>query len=123
MEKNVRSEIRIVQENPIFIATKVAAPGSGALDQIVICNSVDFSTNGICVLMDEQVPIGAIYQVFIETDPSIDALHVSAQVKWVMPHETGVGYKIGLSLFESDGTDICLWKEQMAESLLKPAIE
>jgi len=120
---NARAEIRIVKKSPIFIATKSAVPGSVAPHQVELCQSLDLSTNGLCVIMDKEVPLGAVYQIFVDLGAISDIFHLSAQVKWIRPSQEGVGFKVGLALFESDDTDILQWKQQMAETMLEADID
>lgn len=112
-----RQEMRLNRNETIFIEVHSSYPSTAENTRLVICNSVDFSANGIKAQIDEKLPMNAIYQLLVEIHATGEKLHLAAQVKWVRPSDEGEGYHIGLSIFESDETDIEAWKRHVANEL------
>jgi hypothetical protein len=110
-----RSETRLDIEATIFI--EIIASDSGSAGNVIMCNSLDLSANGLQVMVDEEISVGSIFRLCIDLKDA-DPIFLVAEVKrQEADAETG-GFKIGLLLFESEDTDIQRWKELVA-SLLK----
>jgi Tfp pilus assembly protein PilZ len=112
-----RTEVRIVANETVFIVPYSSAPGSDMPTQVVICDTVDFSANGLCTHIDEPLPIGGIFPLFVELHATGETLQLTAEVKWTLPMLTGHGFKVGLALLDSDETDIVKWKTHIADTL------
>lgn len=114
MDTNNRQELRLHKDETIFIEVHSAYPGDISNCKLVICNSVDVSANGLKAQVDEKLPINAIYQLCVELRDSEEKMFLAGQIKWVVDAEDGEGYAIGVSIFESDDTDIEKWKRYIA---------
>jgi hypothetical protein len=110
-----REEARLNLGAEIFIETVSQEPGEGKPSVVLKCESIDLSANGLQVLVDEALVIGAIHTLLIEFDAHDKPFKLIAEVRWVKPHAQG--YLIGLSLYDSEGTEIIDWKFMMAKSL------
>jgi hypothetical protein len=101
-----RGDTRIELEETVFI--EVIASTSNEPGNVVICNSLDFSTNGLQVVVDDDMPTGSIFRLCIDLQNQ-DPIFLVAEVKWKRPDIATEGYRLGFLLFESDGTDIHRW--------------
>jgi hypothetical protein len=110
-----REEARLNLDAEIFIETVSQEPGEGKPSVVLKCESIDLSANGLQVLVDESLVVGAIHTLLIEFDTHDKPFKLIAEVRWVKPHAQG--YLIGLSLYDSEGTEIIDWKFMMAKSL------
>ncbi len=110
-----REEARLNLGAEIYIETVAQEPGENKPPVVLKCESVDLSANGLQVFVDEALVEGAIHSLFIEFDTQQKPFKLTAEVRWVKPHPKG--YLIGLSLYDSDGTEIIDWKFMMAKSL------
>lgn len=115
-----RQELRLSSNETIFIEVHSASPDSLENSRLLICNSIDLSANGIRALIDEKLPLHAIYPLCVEIHATGERLVLAVQVKWLTDAEDGNGYYIGLAIFESDDTDIERWKTHIANELLAP---
>lgn len=110
-----REEARLNLGAEIYIETVSQEPGEKNPSVVLKCECVDLSANGLQVLVDEALVVGAIHTLLIEFDSKEKPFKLIAEVRWVKPHAQG--YLIGLSLYDSEGTEIIDWKFMMAKSL------
>jgi len=110
-----REEARLNLGAEIYIETVSQEPGEDKPPVVLKCESVDLSANGLQVLVYEALVVGAIHTLLIEFDTHEKPFKLIAEVCWVKPHAQG--YLTGLSLYDSEGTEIIDWKFMMAKSL------
>lgn len=110
-----RSETRIDEQTTVFIEVCSADFDNSSPANVIICNSLDISANGIQVQMDEKVEIGTILRICAEFANSDRALYLVGETKWVRPEEDH--FNIGFELYEAEDTDIAGWKEVIAAML------
>ena len=110
-----RSETRIDEKTTVFIEVCSASFDNSAPANVIICNSLDISANGIQVQMDEEVPIGTILRICAEFGSSDHALYLVGETKWVKPEDDH--FNIGFELYEAENTDIAGWKAVIARML------
>ena len=110
-----REEARLNLGAEIYIEVVAQEPGENKPPVVLKCESIDLSANGLQVLVDEALIVGAIHTLIIEFGVQGKPFKLTAEVRWVKPHKNG--YLIGLSLYDSDGTEIIDWKFMVAKSL------
>lgn len=110
-----RQEYRLDSQETVFIELTSAEPGSDSPAVIVISNSIDISANGLRIITDRDLAIGSILRTCVQFKNSEHRLLLVTEVKWSRPHDKAGEFIAGLSLFESEGTDIQKWKEVIAE--------
>jgi hypothetical protein len=117
---NRRSEFRLSEQATIFIELQSADYDNGTAANILICNSLDLSANGMQIQLDCEVPVGSIFRLCVdfannpnETKP--EAIYLVGEVRWLKPF--GDEFTIGFALFDSEQTDIEAWKRAMAQRL------
>ena len=110
-----RAESRLDLEATIFI--EVLASDSHQSGNVIMCNSLDLSSNGLQVVVDDDaIDAGSILRLCIDLKDA-EPIYLVAEVKWQRPDPDSEAYRIGFLLFESDGTDIERWKSLMEEML------
>lgn len=108
-----RQEYRLDNQLTVVIELGSSATGEPLL---VVSKSLDISANGLRVIANEAIATDIILRCCIR-DAQLDRQFlVVTEVKWCTPHDSEGDYLIGLSLFDSDGTDIVGWKEYIAET-------
>lgn len=118
MDRDQRQEPRLEQKETIFIEVKNSySESTGSQSRFIICRSADISANGIRAIIDEKLPVGAIYQLAVELNSQKQRLCLAAQVKWIRESKEHNGYELGLMIFDSDDTDVELWKLHIADQL------
>lgn len=110
-----RSEQRLDEGATIFVERYAADFDNSQPANIVLCQSVDISANGLQVRMDQPIPIGTILRLCAQFRSGRQSLYVVAEVKW--QRREGDVYCIGFALFDSEQTDIIAWKELIAGRL------
>ena len=86
--------------------TVVGAHAEGEVGRVI--------TSG--VIAPHAVPTDNILRCCIRDAESDRQFLVVTEVKWCRPYNAGGDYLIGLSLFDSEGTDIVEWKEFIAQA-------
>ena len=114
-QQDKRQESRLNTEETVFIELTSAEPGVEIPPDIVISNSVDLSANGLRVSVDRDLVIGSILRACVQFRDSPQRFLLVTEVKWCRAHERAGEFIAGLALFESEGTDIQVWKEMIAE--------
>lgn len=112
---NKRVETRLELEETIFI--EIIASDSRSAGQVIMCNSLDLSANGLQVILDEEISMGTILRICIDLR-NAEPIFLVGEVKWIRPDEAAGAYRIGFLLFESEDTDIQRWKVLVADLLL-----
>lgn len=115
MSDNKRSETRLDEKVTIFVEVCSASIDNALPADVIICNSLDISANGIQVEMDETVPIGSILRLFAELPSSEKPLHLIGEVKWIVEEKNQ--FNIGFELYDAENTDIAGWKSVIAAML------
>ncbi len=107
-----RQEYRLDNQLTIIIELGSSANGEPIL---VVSKSLDISANGVRAIAHEAVATDIILRCCIRDEANDRQFLLVTEVKWCRPHTDG-DYLIGLSLFDSDGTDIVEWKEYIAQT-------
>lgn len=107
-----RQEFRLNNQLTVIIELNSSANGEPTL---VITKSLDISANGLRVISSEPVATDIILRCCIRPADESRQFLLVTEVKWCKPHDTEGDYLIGLSLFDSEGTDIVEWKEHIAQ--------
>lgn len=113
---NRRTEMRLTSPLAIFVEIRAADPAELTGAEIVACQVVDISANGIQVEMDQPPAIGSILRLGADPGQGGQVMYVVGEVRWVRPAPVG-GYGVGFAFFDSDGTDIIEWKHFIAARL------
>lgn len=108
-----RQEYRLNTELTVFIELKAATTQQPAI--IVICNSLDISANGLRVIADQHIESGSILRCCVKNHDHTQQFILITEIKWSQPWENPNEFLLGLSLFESEDTDIQAWKEFIAQ--------
>ncbi len=111
-----RIETRLQAAETIFIEVVSTSAGGHDPSNIIICNSMDLSANGLQVVVDDEIPINSILRLCIDIHDR-DPIYLIGEVMWTKCDTESDGFRVGFSLIPSDGTDIQSWKEVIAELL------
>ncbi len=109
-----RAEKRLEIKATIFI--EIISGRTSAEGNVIMCNSLDVSANGLQVVIDDDIDPGSIFRLCVDL-PRVDPIFLDGEVKWRRPDPDSDSFRIGFLLFESDDSDIVVWKEKVAELL------
>lgn len=115
--EELRQEDRL--DTPMTVFIELIAADNHVPATIVISHSLDISANGLRVITDRELPVGSIFHNCIQCNDSMQRFVLSSEVKWCRSYLHLGEYLIGLSLFESEDTDIQAWKEFISAQYLK----
>jgi Tfp pilus assembly protein PilZ len=110
-----RTETRIDEAATVFIEVCSASFDNATPANVILCNSIDLSANGIQVQMDQEVAVGSILRICAELHDTKEALYLVGETKWVKPE--GDAFNIGFELYDAENTDIIGWKKIIAGML------
>lgn len=108
-----RQEFRLDNQLTVIIELDSSANGEPTL---VITRSLDISANGLRVIANQAVATDIILRCCIRDTGQNRQFLLVTEVKWCRPQAATGDYLLGLSLFDSDGTDIVAWKEYIAQA-------
>jgi hypothetical protein len=106
-----RQEFRLDNQLTVIIELDSSAQGDPTL---VITKSLDISANGLRVIATQAVATDIILRCCIRDTETNRQFLLVTEVKWCQPQAATGDYLLGLSLFDSEGTDIVAWKEYIA---------
>lgn len=112
MNNDQRQELRL--NNQLTVIVELDSSDSGE-PTLVVTKTLDISANGMRVIAHEPIASDIILRCCIRDTETDQQFLVVTEVKWCKPHDTEGDYLIGLSLFDSEGTDIVEWKEFIAQ--------
>ena len=115
MTDDRRSEMRLPVARRVFIEVAAGSADGREPPRILVCQSVDFSANGLQVQVDDPLPVGAILRLCAEPGAGRAPHYLVGEVRWVRPATQG--HCVGFGLFASEQTDIEAWKETIAGKL------
>ena len=107
-----RQEFRLDNQLIVIIELDSSANGDPTL---VITQSLDISANGLRVIATQAVATDIILRCCIRDADGNRQFLLVTEVKWCRPQAATGDYLLGLSLFDSEGTDIVAWKEYIAQ--------
>lgn len=111
-----RQEYRLTTVFTIFIELPSAEADGEA--PMIISRSLDVSANGMRVIADRELPVGSILRTCVQENlQHADSHHfiLISETKWARPYGEQGEFLMGLSLFESEDSDIVRWKEFVAQ--------
>jgi len=109
-----RIETRIESNFTIFIEVVSSSVDHSSPGNVILCNSLDVSTSGLQVVVDEPIPVNSILRLCLDMKDR-EPIFVIGEVKWQRPDNESEGTRIGFLLFESEDTDIKAWKDSIED--------
>lgn len=107
-----RQEFRLDNQLTVILELNSSTNGEPTL---VITKSLDISANGLRVISSEAVETDIILRCCIRPADESRQFLLVTEVKWCSSQTDSGDYLLGLSLFDSEGTDIVAWKEYIGE--------
>lgn len=111
-DNDKRQEFRLENELTVFIELMSGDENNNST--IVVSKSLDISANGLRVIADRKLASGSILRTCVQLHDFASKFMLISEVKWAKPYGNSGEFLLGLSLFESEGTDIQQWKEFIA---------
>lgn len=107
-----RVETRLVALIRLFVEVESADPESGEPPEIIQCETLDLSANGIQANTPVALPVGAILPIIVQYEDK--RFRLMTEIKWSnRPEEqdSNTVWSTGFLLMETDDSDLVAWKE------------
>lgn len=109
-----RKHLRLPVASTTFIELESPALKENSRGTVVKCKTLNVSRGGLLVILDREVPIGAILQIGVDlADDNEPTLYLSAEVRWcTRAEESGMrrdGWYAGFQVLNSEGSDVERW--------------
>ena len=83
--------------------------------KLVTCKSLNISRDGLQVVLEEEITVGAFLQIGVDLPGAEDALYLVGEVRWCLPREEEQDtWKVGFQLLNADKSDFVHWVELIA---------
>ncbi len=105
---------RFEKDVTIFIEVQSASTEDQSKEDIIICKSLDLSSNGLQVAIDRAIPEGRILRLCLDIKNK-DPIFVVAMVIWQRQDKDTKNYHVGFKLLDSQGTDLSDWQQAISE--------
>lgn len=111
-----RQEARLSGNLRVYV--EFSLDGSDFESELIEAKVVDFSANGVQLLLSSVLPETALLNLYCVIPEQNDPLHLIAEVRWCRPSRIRDDlYLVGFIFFESDGSEIGKWKLLVADWL------
>jgi PilZ domain-containing protein len=105
---------RLPVESRVFIEMEAAAAGSSEGAAIVVCKTLDVSSEGLRVAVPQALTVGAFLQIGVDHpgEPEIDTFYLAGEVRWCTPGDCeDYPWIAGFFLLPAEHSDINRWEE------------
>jgi hypothetical protein len=110
----LRQEYRLNAQETVYLELNQSSADTST--SIVVSTSLDMSANGLRVIADQPLETGTILRSCVRLRATGAQFVLVCEVKWARPYGDAGEFLLGLSLYESEGSDILPWKEFIAQS-------
>ncbi len=113
--QDARQELRLDCAETVYLELNSPLEGDDSENSFMIGRCVDISANGLQVIANVALPIGSIHQTCVQLQHPPCRLQLVTEVRWCQEHGDNGDLLLGLSIFESQDTDVQRWKELVAQ--------
>ena len=106
-----RVEVRLNTICKVYIPIVEVTNGDDDQPEMICCDAIDFSTNGVQVKSEKAVPESAILPVVIDVNDQ--SFSLVCEVMWCRQKGPESPFLIGLHMLDSDDSSAVEWKEAM----------
>lgn len=102
----------------LHVYVEVCAEGPDDLPELIEGKVIDFSANGVQLLLSSPLPETALITLYFLTPDMADPYRLIAEVRWCRPAKAlEQHFQIGFFFYESDDSQIAHWKLLVAKWL------
>lgn len=110
-----RKHLRLPVTSTTFVELESPALQENCRGTVIKCETLNVSRGGLLVVLDREVPVGAILQIGVDLANEEKTLHLAAEVRWcTRAEESGMrrdGWYAGFQVLHSAGSDVERWVE------------
>ncbi len=108
-----RKHLRLPVASTTFIELESPALKENSRGTVVKCKTLNVSRGGLLVILDREVPVGAILQLGVDLANDEQTLYLAAEVRWcTRAEDSGIrrdGWYAGFQVLNSEGSDVKRW--------------
>ncbi len=115
--EDMRQYLRFPVENTVFVELVSPDFGSSESGTIVKCKTLGVSREGLQIILEQELPVGAILQFGVELPAKAGTLYLVGEVRWSLPIPgtgTEPSWSAGVALLDADESDIENWVALLA---------
>lgn len=112
---NGRSASRIRSRESVSIQILQPQTDNADVPRVVSCKTVDISTNGLRLQLNEPVEPERIFDLCIELDIVPQYLLLIGETRWCHYNDHDSCYDVGMIIHDSEGTDYQEWVKLVGE--------
>ena len=110
-----RKHLRLPVASTTFVELESPALKENSQGTVIKCKTLNVSRGGLLVILDREVPVGAILQLGVDLADDEQTLHLAAEVRWcTRAEESGMrrnSWYAGFQVLNSEGSDVERWVE------------
>ena len=111
-----RKHHRLAIVSTTFVELESPDAGDTNSGKLAACKSLDISRGGLKVLLEEEIPVGALLQLGVELPNAEEPLYLVGEVRWCLPNEEDNGtWVAGFQLMNADNSDIKHWVDLVVQ--------
>lgn len=114
-----RSQARQTRRTDAYLELAVDGKQGDYIQQVIACETVDLSPNGLKIYLSEPISQGLITDVLVEISGEEGRFFLSTEVKWISPSTEDGWYLAGFEIFELENTDYKSWVTMLEQRELK----
>ena len=108
-----RRHLRLPVASTTFVELESPALRGNSRGTVAKCKTLNVSRGGLLVILDQEVPVGAILQIGVDLSDDEQTLYLAAEVRWcTRAEESGMrrdGWYAGFQVINSEGSDVERW--------------
>ncbi|MFT4614762.1 MAG: Tfp pilus assembly protein PilZ [Bacteroidia bacterium] len=108
-----RKDLRLPADSTTFIELESPGIAENSKGIVVTCKTLNISRGGLLVLLDQEIPVGAILQIGVDLPDAEDTLYMAGEVRWCKPVENASieesGWQAGFQILNSADSNIDRW--------------
>ena len=108
-----RQQPRLPMHSRVYVEFEAAAAGSGEDANITVCRTLDVSSHGLQVALEQELTVEAYLQIGVEPpEGEGDTFFLVGQVRWCRPSEDPeYPWLAGFELLPADDSHLARWNE------------
>lgn len=106
---NRRRHERVEVAQAIFIEEIKKGPGKKTSGEVIRCETVDVSVQGLKIHVPTELKAGSKLNIAVPQDGWVENLELQGEARWVRPATDGNGFWVGLELQDTSRENMEKW--------------
>lgn len=110
---NRRTNLRMSRNDKVSIQILLPGPDGPGSGQVLECETLDVSREGICVRIDQSLEADHFFDFCVELCDYHKIFLLTGEIRWCRPDQQGL-YQAGILVHDGERTDFDAWNRLMA---------